>query len=739
MAGTIASAAMIAQQVAGKAARDAMYLSNFSVKTLPLMMAVSAVLSLGAVLLFSRVMTRHSPAKVVPLGFALSGAVFVGEWFLSFPMPRVAAVLVYLHTALFGAAAISAFWSLINERFDPHSGKRAASWIAGGGTFGGALGGFAAWRASSFIAVPTMLPCLAGVNLICLWGILQLRGAPTQTALVADDSAPDSTEEQSPLRILRGAPYLRNLAIVVALGAVTSGLLDYVFSAEATRAYAKGPPLLSFFAQFWLVVGLFSFVLQMALGRVALEKLGLVVTIAFLPSAVVFGGALGLAVPGLWSTSILRGGEAASRNSIFRAAYEMLYTPLSEKKKRATKTIIDVGFDRVGTVTASGIAALAVYLAGARAENLLVGLSVLFAIGTLTRSRPLQRGYIEVLEESLRKEGEKLAPSSERSDLMRPTLERVEVRDKIVEQLKALPRSEELAAIASGETKLEPVPPQDRPSLLQVSLLDYVDPVAALCSGAVERARPVLASKQPLATPLVPFAILLLARKEIHRDALVALRSVATKATGQLVDALCDAANPFDVRRRIPRVLSSCKSQQAADGLLRGAEDERFEVRYECGRALLKITGADSPVVIGLDRVVAIVKHEVAISKEVWESQPTPEFDDEEDAAPALIDRLLRDRIDRSMEHVFTLLALQLDRESLRIAFKALHEEDERLRGTALEYLETVLPEDVRDAVWPFIGEDRPMRPARPVAEILQDLVRARQVVGPKTPVKAHA
>ena len=68
----------------------------------------------------------------------------------------------------------------------------------------------------------------------------------------------------------------------------------------------------------------------------------------------------------------------------------------------------------------------------------------------------------------------------------------------------------------------------------------------------------------------------------------------------------------------------------------------------------------------------------------------------------------------------------------LRIAFKALHQEDARLRATALEYLESVLPEEVRDAVWPFLREgERPMRPARPAHEILADLTRNGDVSQP--------
>ncbi len=56
---------------------------------------------------------------------------------------------------------------------------------------------------------------------------------------------------------------------------------------------------------------------------------------------------------------LLRGGEAVTRNSLYRSAYELFYTPLPTAKKRATKTLIDVGVDRVGTTIGSvGLLAL---------------------------------------------------------------------------------------------------------------------------------------------------------------------------------------------------------------------------------------------------------------------------------------------------------------------------------------------------------------------------------------------
>jgi hypothetical protein len=728
---------MIAQQVAGKATRDTLYLVSFDVTTLPAMMAISALISVLAALWLSKLMLRHSPQKVVPAVFAVSGLLLLAAWAVSGPLPRWAAVAVYLHSALFSAALISAFWSYVNERFDPHTGKRAIGWIAGAGTLGGVVGGLVAWRASSVIDVATMLPLLAAMNAVCVWGSLRARepASPTPKGGAAQPSPAEgvSIDEFSPIRILREAPYLQNLALVVGLGAVTSGLLDYLFSVEAVKTHPGGADLLSFFALFWLAVGVLSFLIQVLLGGFALSKLGLAFTIALLPGVVVAGGVLVLAAPGMWSMAILRGGESIQRNSLFRAAYELLYTPLSEQRKRSTKLLIDVGFDRIGTVAASAVIFATLQLASTpeRASVILVVLTVASALAALTRSSPLHMAYVPVLEESLRAESEKLGDNADDIELLAPR-ESVTAHEELVEQLKDLPVGE-AAGVLIPEP--EPAPLEGPPaaiSELATGVATSHQAIQDLLSGVPKRVRGVLDSEQPLSPPLVPFAIFLLASPEFHRDALGALRKIATRITGQLADALCDPSMPFEVRRRIPRVLSASPTQAAADALIRGAEDERFEVRYECGRALLQITeGNDGEgkeaIRIPLEIALEIVKREVASSKDVLDSQRELEFDEEESAQSALIDRMLRDRFDRIFEHVFSMLALVLDRESIRLAFKALHQEDPRLRGTALEYLETVLPDEIRDAVWPYLGEARPRKPARPADEILADLLSVRE------------
>src|SRR5262245_17107270 len=105
-AATLCAAGMIAQQIAGKATRDTLFLTNFDVTSLPYMLIASAAVSLGAVFIASRGLALHTPARFVPIAFTVSAVLQVFEWWLLPHAPRPAAVMIYLHIAVLGSVLI---------------------------------------------------------------------------------------------------------------------------------------------------------------------------------------------------------------------------------------------------------------------------------------------------------------------------------------------------------------------------------------------------------------------------------------------------------------------------------------------------------------------------------------------------------------------------------------------------------------------------------------------------------
>src|SRR4029077_6656878 len=106
------------------------------------------------------------------------------------------------------------------------------------------------------------------------------------------------------------------------------------------------------------------------------------------------------------------------------------------------------------------------------------------------------------------------------------------------------------------------------------------------------------------------------------------------------------------------------------------------------------------------DHLLSVVLREVTVGRPVWESRRLLDQPDAGDTS-LFVAEFLRDRAGQSLAHVFTLLSLVLPREPLQIAFRGLYTEDRNLQGTALEYLEGILPAAIRERLWPFLEDSR--------------------------------
>ena len=650
-AAPVTAAALIAQQVGGNAVRDGLFLSFFPVESLPYFMGGAAVLAIVAANFSGRLLARIGPARLVPILFAANAGLFLVEWVLLRAEPQAAAALLYLHSAVLGAIAISSFWSLLNERYDPHSAKPLLARVAAAATFGGFVGGVSAERVAALLPEGAMLPILSLIGGVCIAGALIVsRGAPARRAQTTTDP------EQSGLWAqFRQNPLLRDMGLVVALAALLAALADYLMKAEAVAYFGKGPQLVRFFGLFYSGTGIGAVLLQTFLGAIVIKRLGLGGSVASHPAVVGAAGLLGFVLPTPWRGVLPRSLDVVVRNSTFRAGYELLYTPFAEATKRSFKSIIDVAVDCAG----KGAGAVAIVVLVALfpshpyvAVNLAV---VLAAAGEFLVARRLRAGYVGVLEGGLRRESEHLEQPLEYS-----------MADfTIATSMAGMDQAALLRALGSAETIKPAAPPSD----------PVVNALIELRSGDGLRVRAAL--RDPPRDPIMIGALVqLLARDDLVRTVVAALKTFGGRAAGEMVSALLDPSTPDIVRRRLPLALKSCPSLIARDGLVAAMETFNFEVRLRCGRALVSLTDEHPELQTAFPDTLHLVERELAGSGEP---------------------HVLR-------EHVFNLMALTLDREPVRIAARAFTTEDVYVRGTALEYLETVLPPRVFDALRPLLA-----------------------------------
>jgi ATP:ADP antiporter, AAA family len=703
------AAAVTAQIVSGKATRDALFLTSLDYTALPTMLIATSVLSLLLVALNGRAARRLVPSTLVPVAFAGSGVLFIAEWVLRPMAPVPTAVAVYLHISCAGPLLASGFWLVSTERFDPYTAKRRFGQIAGMGTLGGLAGAIVAERIGATLGAPALLPFLAILQFVCAVLVRQLARSLEPWPAVAEptgtSTGPSTAAlERSGLRVVAEAPHLRQLAYVVLLGTTSAALLDYLFKAQATETFGRGDHLLRFFAVYYAATSVLTFVVQVTSARQVLERFGIALS-AGAPSVALFAGtAINLLFPGFASLTAARSAEAVFRGSLFRTGYELFYTPMQADEKRAAKAVIDVGFDRMGDALGGSLVRLMLLLAPAFQANAILLLGAVGSAAAIWASSRLKNNYIQTLESSLRHRADGAGVSDSA-----PT---TSVLDMAAIQRYRAARSETFDA---ARPPREPLPPDVRDIL-------------RLKSRNRDQVMQVLARQDGLTPALVPHVIPLLAWDPLAEHAVYALRKVAEEHVGALVDALIDPNQDFAVRRRLVRVFSVCVSQRAADGLMFGLDDARFDVRFQAARSLTEVLEKNPGVVIDARRVFDVVEREAGVGRPVWESRRLLDGVSSTEALSPL-DEFIRDRAGTSLGHVFTLLALVLPREPLQIAFKSLQTDDQHLQGTALEYLDGILPARIRERLWPYLERRPTVRPVRPREEVIADLLRSHRSI----------
>jgi hypothetical protein len=392
--------------------------------------------------------------------------------------------------------------------------------------------------------------------------------------------------------------------------------------------------------------------------------------------------------------------ESSLRGSFFRAGYELLYTPVPAVEKRAAKTLIDVACDRAGDALGSGIVQLMLSFGSSFIPSGLLGAMLGLAVTGAWAASRLDAAYSGLVKQRLIDRAVELDLDEVQDSTAHSVIGPAPVR--------AMPTAQFSPAQARASDKL-------------------LDILTELRSG--DRGRVLAAAEEidTLSSVLAAQLLSLLAWDEVSDAVRRVLQLAPSSITGLLTDHLTNHEEvEFGVRRRIPRILGQCDSQLAIHGLLGALADPRFEVRFQCSRALDLLVQRRPDLKVPADLVYAAVEREMQVARPIRDSRRLLDPRDSSDPN-AFLDEILRERADQTLEHIFSLFALLLPREAMKIAFRSLHTDDAALRGLAIEYLDSVLPDQVRDGLWVLIETKPPAHPLDVSQDALGELLRAHE------------
>jgi AAA family ATP:ADP antiporter len=699
--GIVFSAALLmGYHVASRAARDTLFLTNIGLRWLPLMAATASVFSIAAALYVGARMAARGPRTLVPVAFLLSAALTLLEWWLHVSRPGIGSIVFFVHVAGFSPVLVSGFWSILGDSLDARTTRNAIGRISALATTGGLAGFLVAERITAWFGLPATMPVFAAANLWCAWSTARLTRPPTRRV----PESPAAHVLPAGFQVLSRAPHLRNLALIVLGASVSAAMLDYIFKAHATGHSRQSLELMRVFLGFNGIVTIGTFVMQLSFSRLARARNRIVLSIGSLPATVLVGGVAACFLTSPWVVAVVRGSEAVLHGSLFRGGYELLYSALPKAQRNSVRTLIDVGFDRFGDILAAGtILFVLSYLPVASTTTLFL-LSAAVGGLTLLAVLRLPHGHVAALEESLQVRAADVGPIASLSSLQFSMgvsgISGPEINpDGPAEPAPVVPPDIEPEPVRSSSERTgheaQPVTAHESGS----TTATLVATLGALRSEDDARARAALEQLSDLDPALVPQVIRLLGSAGVGTVAAKALMPVAELHVGQLVDALLDPHDEVQVRRGIPPILATCAGPRAVEGLAHGLMDHQFDVRSACAVALVRLKERDATLGVPPALAFEAVCWEARLGRQIWEAlDPRPSR-----RAAAPLDEFLRVRAEASLAHIFTVLSLVLPRTAVMNALEGLKGTDASLRGTALEYLDDVLPPVVREALGPIL------------------------------------
>lgn len=201
--------------------------------------------------------------------------------------------------------------------------------------------------------------------------------------------------------------------------------------------------------------------------------------------------------------------------------------------------------------------------------------------------------------------------------------------------------------------------------------------------------------------------------------AVEALAAFGDRIVGTLRDALVDPEMPQDVRREIPAVLQSIGSRAAQAVLTESVMDKDVVLRYRCIAALNKLgqLHPDRPV----DRKIieSVLAAEILGHYRSYQVMGTLSRNLSDSAEP--VRQGLRESMEKETERIFRLLKMLYPEHDLHSAYVGLQSSDPMVHDNALEFIDNVLPPEIRAVLMPVIDRD---------VSIKDRIQRANQLLG---------
>lgn len=330
---------------------ESLFLETYGKDRLPHVWLAVAVAAALAVLVYNRFATRVQVTRLY-LGAALVAATTLVLLLAGRGIIPHATFLLYVWKDVHIVVLVEIFWSFANLLYP----VRSARWAYGLFCAAGSLGAMSAESTVGLLASAwgTQATLWAVAPLLVVGGLgCTLLGTDTNQRLQSNSGRGSVTEKMTAgLRTVSNSRYLVPLLALIGIIQITITLIDYQFNGAIAAAYPATDARTGVIGKVYAAISFGSLLLQLGTGPV-LKFAGVPFVLLGIPA--VLGGAVGLFAlsPRFLTMAVAKVCSKAFDYSLFRAAKEILYIPLSYSEKTQGKAFVDMLTYRVAKGGAS--------------------------------------------------------------------------------------------------------------------------------------------------------------------------------------------------------------------------------------------------------------------------------------------------------------------------------------------------------------------------------------------------
>lgn len=329
-----------------RSASTVLFKNAYGAANLPLVMAAMPLVVFGTVWLYGHILSALGPRRTLLVTSLGSGGLILACYLILLTGSKMITPVLFLIKEVYIVLLIEQYWSYINSSVSGRTARRVNGPVTGIAGLGSAAGGFLVALSAQDLGTETMILCGA---------IALLPSALLANVTYTFYGEPDVPVGDSPVRShmgwrwLRDNPTLLFLLLIVLSTQVVAAVLDFKFQGLLSIEYAgRQDDETAFQGQFWATLNTASIILQFIGAPLLLTFVSLRLIHIMMPAIHITAIGFAIAEPSVFSVGLAFMLFKAFDYSIFRAAKEVLYVPLSYDERYRAKEIIDVFGYRTG-------------------------------------------------------------------------------------------------------------------------------------------------------------------------------------------------------------------------------------------------------------------------------------------------------------------------------------------------------------------------------------------------------